>query len=1491
LGPSTVVSAVLSLSAAADPLSATAGPLSAAAGPLSTTVGPLFAAAGPLSATAGPLSAAAGPLSAAAGPHLSAAAVLSAAAGPLLFGGVNLLAPSGRTMIVAAPLVPGDVLLAAKRTNWERRARVAAMHRTTFPAPFSSLPAAAVPRAPSAWEQEQTLFDAAERERFATLRRAPDSPADVREVPPIAGPHPTLTLWEGVSERPMKFHTDQGSAFTVLREAEVRSMGLVLEAVTAESGLPSTLMQADGQGAGLQVVGMVQLKLHVPNTDVWLKVTAVVVDMLFCAFLLGRNVMNAMDEAYGRSSVWDEGGRAMPAAQAALASLKTMGATAKVTSVGRVMAPACEFEAGEASLRVLGEMWLPESLLSSVEGRVAKAQGFFLGSSASKRDAAILLGATIATAEVDWSPSGLVGSMRRATVVVDAVAGVARGHRPQLLHRHEVLGEFLLGRPVIAATAPPPTPAGLLQSVLERTFAESPFLADVSEQAKARAAISGFMFAEDLPKAAASKMLPFRIEMEPGTRPSARRNYSMSHTEELFAEEQIALWLKNGTIEPSLSAWSSPIVIAYHPRTGKARFCIDFRALNNATLGDAYLMPLITDISRAVLGCRIMSKVDLCQGFGQAEVDPASRPYTAFPGPRGGLYQFRGSPFGLKNLPAHFQRMMDRVLGGMAWQCACIYIDDCIVFSATLDEHHRHLTELAARFKAFNVYVRASKCEFYVAEVEFLGYIFDGATMRVIPERVASVLKCPVPANREELRSFMGLAGQFRHLIDKYGEIADPLEGMKQKDSLIPFDLSVGSAAFKAFVDLRAALVQMPKLVIPDMRLPFHGYADASKLAMSFVLCQTQNNVEHVVGFYSKTFKGAQLNWAIPTKEAYAVRHFVMGPAWKYFASGGPHKIFVDSVTSRALTEPTLKDLKLVRGAMDLVGMPLELVHIRGTDNKSDALTRPPIVPADPALANLLQDNPLRTHPGWQAAVAADDAWRKEHASTVVAPLLAPGISIRTATEMVEAQQADLEVCSWASFVSAGRPAAEAGDSFASASKSVSLASRGLVIGADGILLRAKATSRKLRIQVVVPKLLQAEFLEEAHSNSRRGLQGCKDALAMFEELRDSVWWPEMRSQCLEFSCAVCARQKKDHSRPAGLLHSTIASRPGQVLSMDVVPMSKARGFHGFVIVVDKFSGTVSSANVRATSGPIAVEAFDVCRSSLFVDVDTLIVDRDSVLTGDVFSDAMRKRGIEVVQAFAGHQQANFAERSVQHLKQVIRTTLDGLPTDAWVTVVPDVVRYLNTAYQSSKGASPYEIMTGWCPKGVLPYATSADVALQGHVFASRQQLWTKVSKSMEAANMSQAAAYNMRHEDRRFVAGDVVLVAAQRQQSEDGNFNLSPPYNPNPWIVEAVLSEVSLYLQSSEKKGVFRDVHVSDVRMAVTDVDLRKLQAESAGEYVVQKIHAHRKVRASEDMEFLVQWGGWKNMRDYTWEPRLHLLPNAAKILMRYEASAEIIK
>lgn len=83
-------------------------------------------------------------------------------------------------------------------------------------------------------------------------------------------------------------------------------------------------------------------------------------------------------------------------------------------------------------------------------------------------------------------------------------------------------------------------------------------------------------------------------------------------------------------------------------------------------------MPLISDITRAVKGKRVFSKIDLSQGFNQLNVDESSRTYTAFPGPRGQVYEFCGAPFGLRNIPSAFQQMMDKVLGSMLWERASV---------------------------------------------------------------------------------------------------------------------------------------------------------------------------------------------------------------------------------------------------------------------------------------------------------------------------------------------------------------------------------------------------------------------------------------------------------------------------------------------------------------------------------------------------------------------------------------------------------------------------------------------------------------------------------------------------------------------------------------------------------------------------------------------------------------------------------------------------
>ena len=835
---------------------------------------------------------------------------------------------------------------------------------------------------------------------------------------------------------------------------------------------------------------------------------------------------------------------------------------------------------------------------------------------------------------------------------------------------------------------------------------------------------------------------------------------------------------------------------------------------------------------------------------------------------------------------------MDTVLGDLNWEAAACYIDDVIVFSDSVEDHHRHLGQLAARLQEFGMVVKASKCVFYTTRLQYLGYWLDGKSVMVLPERVAAILRCSVPTDRQELRAFLGLTGQFRHLIHKYAELAAPLEAMKHQSSKTAFNIGEGTEAVHSFHSLKKALEEMPDLVIPDFNLPFHAYTDASDVAMSMVLCQMQEGIEHVVSFFSKGFKGSQLAWSTPTKEAYALRHFCMGKAWAYLASRGPHIIYVDSLSSRALTRSSLQNVKLLRCALELQELNLEIRLVSGLKNKSDALTRAPFVKTSAALQELLGKNPLRELKGWQEAVKHDDALE---ASATVGVIEPPESMTDQIVELKGQQDKDEEIQAMVQFITAGRPGpASKGDSFASAALEFSRATRWLVITKGGLLMRIRSLRGKLRTQVVVPKKRREQLLLQAHEGSKDTIHGGRNGVAMSQELQDSVWWRRMKDDCIAFTCAICDRQKKGHVKPAGVLHTTIAERPGEVLSMDLVKLPKADGFIGCAILVDKFSGFMAAVPMEKMDTQSAIRAFDSSLGALFVDVRRMRVDCDTVFTSKAFEAAMKARGIELEVAFADHQQANFAERTIQQVKQVLRTTLDGLPTHLWPSVVRDVAKYLNCVQSSAKGASPVEICTGWLPKGYLPFSELEGKQVLGQVFDDRLELWERVRGNMEIADKEARLQYEKGHEDRRFVVGDVVrlkMLREDRERSKDDaggaaktkSFNLSSPWDQNPWIVEVALSEISVRIRSFERDVKSQEVHVNRLKLAVLEPN--EVPRES-GEYVVQKIHSHVQVSPGK-YDYLVEWGGYRDVRWHTWEHEEDLLVNAGELVARYKKLA----
>lgn len=127
------------------------------------------------------------------------------------------------------------------------------------------------------------------------------------------------------------------------------------------------------------------------------------------------------------------------------------------------------------------------------------------------------------------------------------------------------------------------------------------------------------------------------------------------------------------------------------------------------------------------------------------------------------------------------------------------------------------------------------------------------------------------------------------------------------------------------------------------------------------------------------------------------------------------------------------------------------------------------------------------------------------------------------------------------------------------------------------------------------------------------------------------------------------------------------------------------------------------------------------------------------------------------------------------------------------------------------------------------------------------------------------------------------------RSDQVDGQFNLSAAWSPDPWKVVVSLSENSYLVECLEGQGR-REIQLSgDLKMAVLDEDAPgpiAARAQAEGQrYVVQRIHAHRQVAPPPaERHYLVQWGGYRDKRSFTWEPRSSLAVSAADILTAYE-------
>jgi hypothetical protein len=111
---------------------------------------------------------------------------------------------------------------------------------------------------------------------------------------------------------------------------------------------------------------------------------------------------------------------------------------------------------------------------------------------------------------------------------------------------------------------------------------------------------------------------------------------------------------------------------------------------------------------------------------------------------------------------------MNRVFHDYLDQFTVVFIDNILIYSRTSKEHKEHLWKALERLRREKLYAIFEKCEFWLDSVSFLGHVISGERVAIDPEKVKVVLEWTKPTSVFEIRSFLGLAGYYRHFIEVF---------------------------------------------------------------------------------------------------------------------------------------------------------------------------------------------------------------------------------------------------------------------------------------------------------------------------------------------------------------------------------------------------------------------------------------------------------------------------------------------------------------------------------------------------------------------------------------------------------------------------------------------------------------------------------------------------------------------------------------------------
>lgn len=586
--------------------------------------------------------------------------------------------------------------------------------------------------------------------------------------------------------------------------------------------------------------------------------------------------------------------------------------------------------------------------------------------------------------------------------------------------------------------------------------------------------------------------------------------------------------LRKGWIRRSKSPVLAPIVFA-RKKDGSIRVCIDYRNLNKVTIKNRYPLPLIPELTDRLVGARIFTKLDIRQAYHRIRMASGHEFKTAFK-TRYGLFEYLVMPFGLTNAPAQFQAHMQQIFSDLLDIAVVIYLDDILIFSNNIEEHHHVVRDVLQRLKNHGLYVKLSKCEFHRTSVEFLGMVVSAQGLEMCADKVQTIKEWPVPKTIKEIQAFLGFANFYRRFIKDYSHIAVPLTTLTRKDQ--PFQWT--SEAQNSFNKLRSLFCQAPVLLHPDFQRPFIIETDASDTTTGGILSQHGKDGHlHPCAYRSSKMSQSEQNYDIYDKELLSI--VLAFQDWRVYLEGSPHEVRVISDHKNLEYFLNTKQLnrRQARWSEMLSAFHFTIEHRPGSMNqRADALSR---------RSNVIEEGSQSPRPFLKLAAleACERVWPDNFILEQIQ------VAMRT-DPMLQPILAYFE-----------HGPEKAPSDIRRQFQHYALR--------DGILW-FKGT-------IFVPNNaeIHRQILRSRHDAPAAGHQGRAKTLDLVAR---SFYWPTLTKYVHRYvdGCDICQRSKPSHHAPYGLLQPIPAAEaPWKRVTTDfIVKLPNSNGYDAILVVVDK---------------------------------------------------------------------------------------------------------------------------------------------------------------------------------------------------------------------------------------------------------------------------------------------------------------------------------